>query len=437
MTLISSPLLYGTVLLSIFYLVSVLLLGNISKNVIPEQYWRDRKDKEKVRRGYEAIIIVDVLARLTFFIFWFMIFVFACWFFNSKLSAVANEASGDPDTTTPIKRYYMLFAWFMVASAKFIFMYGELVFFKQTEVNPQGQEVAVERNGDIRLPLSYEEEDVQKMGAKSDSAVMVSKHQGMAFMRIAFLVGDLFLNVFMLTGWYKEKVRYPAAYSNPVIIGMTAMFVAMGLVAWQVVAYPQHRENGFISFTYLKRYGRVFGTNMQGMHGVWFLAHWLILALCVFRMHAFYEFYNDYPRWFFVTLLTVILPFLLSLATGTIGSFYYLQAVADVFFVMATWNVTVNYVGLPFDWSAIQTGTPTTSHQWYYWLVDWTNTNFQYRTRDTTGVVTYEGELGFAYFLAVAGLCLVFVGVLRTLWETVSPNGASKEETVSMAKKKV
>jgi hypothetical protein len=179
---------------------------------------------------------------------------------------------------------------------------------------------------------------------------------------------------------------------------------------------------------------------MFGMHGVWFLSHWLILAMCAFQIQAYYEFFNDYPRLVFASFLTVILPLFLALATGSLGSFYYLKALADLFFGMAYWNVTVSYggpLGLPFDSAHIVTGNPTTAHQWYYWLIDWTNTNLQYRTRDAYGVVTYDGETGFGYMFSVFGLCLVFIGVLRTLWETFSENGAKKEELVSLYKKSV
>lgn len=418
MSLHNEPILTLAVASSIYYFVS-LALNTMVTYETKATSWGDAATTLRVKMGIHIV--------LKFFVIFFYMFVcgYASQFVVNMNPVVTNSTFTELETvSTPIYRAKYKFAelWFTVVW--FILTYaggvalgmdsGKVKIIPPSErytLLPAGGGGASGGAGDLKIttPLGYDSAVFERLW-DGRTFPRVSTHYTTHLFHWAGLAGVIIFNFLFFIGVYKEQ-NYRPAWRHWMYMGTFAMFFQLALLVIRMFGITMsgngRKETEFMAMPIMTRYGEIFNTNYKGMHLLWFLPHWTISSLITWELATQLELNNDYLRFFVMAVLNTVIPVVLSMATGSMASFYYFYLSAKAFSLVLYWIVAVPFPN--FSPADIYDGIPTGSgRRWWFFFWDWANTNFQY---------TVDGTLGIRYFLGSVLLAFTFVGAIQTLME--------------------
>lgn len=405
MSVINEPLLYTLIALSTFYLYSGGLNAAFTANVAKS--WKT------------PAVIAEILVKGFVFVSYSVIFGFACNYMAVTIDPVpANRTIDNAEEVTPLLRTQYLFAITTILTASFFLTQINLYLSWYWFGGPKEKK-------DIRFhcPLGYEAEVVQTLSNRGKTSIEVETDQNFVGLQLIFFLAYVAIMIAINGGWYRPN---GTTLTNWNIINLTSVVTGLVVLMVRTLTLPKllperNQTVKYVDLLYMRRFGEMFHTSWQGQHVLWFMPQWLIMLICTFEVATYIELFNDYPRVFFASILTVFIPIMQALATHTLASWWYFSLLAKVFFYMVYWNVTVHYPG--FSTQDIKSAVPEGYRRWFYFLWDW------------NGDHTYEVEttLGVRYGLAVIGLVLAVAGIVQYVIEFM----AVKKKSTSVTDEKM
>lgn len=400
MSAINEPFLYLLISLSAYYLYSGGLNAAFSANVTKS--WRT------------PAVIAELIVKGFVFVSYIVIYGFSCNYMATTIDPLPeNRTTANADVVIPLVRIQYLFAITSILTVSFLVTQLNLYFswdwFKEHKAK---------KDVTFHCPLGYEAEVVQTLSNHGKSNIEIETDQNIVNLQLILFLAYVTVMIILNCGWYLPNGN---TLSNWNIINLTSIVTGLVVLMTRMVTLPRilpERSQGakYVDMLYMKRFGELFHTSWQGQHVLWFMPQWFILLICTFEVATYIELFNDYPRVFFATILTVFIPIMQALATHTLASWWYFSLLAKVFFYMVFWNVTVHYPG--FDTQDIKSAVPEGFRRWFYFLWDW----------DGDHTYTVQTTLGVRYGLAVFGLVLAFAGIVQYAIEFTAVSKKSKSK---------